>query len=53
MRSKKKPGLGLLKTMEDWSQVIFPDESNFKLFRSPGFLMFRQRPKDAYKTNIF
>lgn len=36
-------------TIEDWSKVSFSDESNFQLFPTPGHLMFRHRPGEAYK----
>lgn len=36
-------------TVEDWSKVIFSDESNFQLCPTPGRLMVRQRPGEAYK----
>lgn len=36
-------------TIEDYSKVIFSDESNFQLFPIPVHLMFRRRPGEAYK----
>ena len=36
-------------TVEDWSKVIFFDESNFQLCPTPGRLMVRLRPGEAYK----
>ena len=36
-------------TIEDWSKVIFSDESNFQLCPTHGRLMVRRRPGEAYK----
>uniref|UniRef100_A0AAY5K3T2 Tc1-like transposase DDE domain-containing protein n=1 Tax=Esox lucius TaxID=8010 RepID=A0AAY5K3T2_ESOLU len=36
-------------TVEEWSKDIFSDESNFHLFPTPGRLMVRRRPREAYK----
>lgn len=36
-------------SVEDWSNVIFSDESNFQLCPTPGHLMVRRRPGEAYK----
>ncbi|KAJ8389099.1 hypothetical protein AAFF_G00123050 [Aldrovandia affinis] len=36
-------------TVEDWSKVIFFDESNFQLCPTPGHLMVRRRPGEACK----
>ncbi|KAK3573643.1 hypothetical protein QTP86_029970 [Hemibagrus guttatus] len=35
-------------TVADWSQVIFSDESNFQLCPTPGLVMVRRRPGEAY-----
>ncbi|KAK1800200.1 hypothetical protein P4O66_000249 [Electrophorus voltai] len=36
-------------TVEDWSKVIFSDECNFQLCPTPGRVMVRRRPGEAYK----
>ncbi|KAL7890386.1 hypothetical protein AOLI_G00026440 [Acnodon oligacanthus] len=36
-------------TIEDWSKVIFSDESNLQLCPTPGRLTARRRPGKAYK----
>ena len=36
-------------TVEDWSKVIFSDESNFQLCPTSGRLMVRRRLGEAYK----
>ena len=36
-------------TVDDWSKVIFSDESNFQLCPTPGRLMVRRRSGEAYR----
>uniref|UniRef100_A0AAY5L2K7 Tc1-like transposase DDE domain-containing protein n=1 Tax=Esox lucius TaxID=8010 RepID=A0AAY5L2K7_ESOLU len=36
-------------TVEEWSKVIFSNESNFQLCPTPAHLMGRRRPGEAYK----
>jgi len=36
-------------TNADWQKVMFTDESNFELFPTPGHVMVRRRPGEAFK----